>query len=717
VSDLKQIPVITMPTFNVLSMIHDDSIRSINGNKSLRFAKSFEVKIDLKLQALMEVISDSGKIWRLGIKSSGAYSLNIIFSDFELPPNAELYIYSSDRQNLIGAFTNENNQKSKSFATSPVKGDEVFVELFEPNNVEFSSHTVIGQVNHDYKNIFNLLNEKGTCCGYNHSDSCEINSICSQYNNWQSEKRSVCRIIINGAGYCSGALVNNTAQDGTPYFLTANHCYEGYTDLNAAANNTIFYFNYESPTCTNQDGSTAQQISGATYKANWAASDFFLLQLNTPPPTYYNAYYSGWDQTNTAASSETGIHHPEGDVKKISTSSNAVTSTAYISNTSDNNANHWRIIWTSGVTEPGSSGSPLYNQNHRIVGQLHGGYSDCTANGSYGPTQPDWYGKLSSSWIGGSTPSTQLSHWLDPCGLGVPTLDGNYYPSISGPTLVCSSGGTFTVSYVPPGFTVYWDKSSNITLPTDRTTNPIVATANGNGSGWVQASINSTTCGSVTLPQYTVWVGNPIPANIQGPSQLPVGCIVNYSISAQGSPTSYQWSMAGRIICPPNQQWSYLYGDHTSTATLFAGCQSRYIGVTVGNQCGTAYVGKYVEIGNYNCNGGMKMLTDTTIKEPGIDTKEDLVIYPNPASDNVQVSVIQPAISTQNSVLSTATADQSVSITYSVKVFNIYGTLVYTLNNISSPFTIPLSGFNDGNYIIIVSDNNNTFQKQLIIKH
>jgi len=54
--------------------------------------------------------------------------------------------------------------------------------------------------------------------------------------------------------------------------------------------------------------------------------------------------------------------------------------------------------------------------------------------------------------------------------------------TISGSTIVCSSGTTFTVNNVPPGYSVYWDKSSNITLPTDRTTNPIVATTNGSGT-------------------------------------------------------------------------------------------------------------------------------------------------------------------------------------------------------------------------------------------
>lgn len=297
-SDINQVPIITMPAFNVESMIQEDSIQSLKGFKSMRFAKAFEVKIDLKSQGLMEAVNDSGKIWRLGIKSSGAFSINIIFSDFSLPVNAELFIYSSDKQHVIGAFTYENNQEFRSFATSPVKGDEVFVELFEPNHAEFPSHAIIGRVNHDYKNIINILNGKDGY--YGQSGSCEININCPQGAGWQKEKHSIARIIIYGTEQCSGSLVNNTRGDGIPYFLTANHCYDPlFSDLNAAANNTIFYFNYESPTCISQDV-TPLQSSGATLIAHWSGSDFFLERLSNTPPS--DAYYNGWDRSNLSAS-------------------------------------------------------------------------------------------------------------------------------------------------------------------------------------------------------------------------------------------------------------------------------------------------------------------------------------------------------------------------------------------------------------------------------
>jgi len=80
--------------------------------------------------------------------------------------------------------------------------------------------------------------------------------------------------------------------------------------------------------------------------------------------------------------------------------------------------------------------------------------------------------------------------------------------SISGSNTVCPSGTTFTVNNVPAGCNISWGKSDNLSISSP-TSNPTVFTTNGNGLGWVQATINSTTCGSITLPRADVYVGSP----------------------------------------------------------------------------------------------------------------------------------------------------------------------------------------------------------------
>ena len=143
-----------------------------------------------------------------------------------------------------------------------------------------------------------------------------MNVNCPEGADWQNEKKAVALIVEGGSAVCSGALVNNTAQDGTPYFLTANHCLSG---GNPTAN-WVYYFNHESATCTGNTGPTNQSISGSTLKANRAGSDFCLVHLNDTPPQSWDVWYAGWDNSDDAAavSSAVGIHHPDGDVKKIS---------------------------------------------------------------------------------------------------------------------------------------------------------------------------------------------------------------------------------------------------------------------------------------------------------------------------------------------------------------------------------------------------------------
>jgi len=177
-------------------------------------------------------------------------------------------------------------------------------------------------------------------------------------------------------------------------------------------------FNYESPGCTNINGPTNQTISGTMTVANNSVSDFALLSLGQRPPGSYRTYYAGWSRPNIPAQWSVGIHHPRGDIKKISHDYDPVVSSDYEPERYLPDS-HWKVRdWDQGTTEPGSSGSSLFDQNRRIVGQLHGGWAAC------GNDLPDYYGKFSMSWDYGSSSSTRLRDWLDPINSGPSTLDG-----------------------------------------------------------------------------------------------------------------------------------------------------------------------------------------------------------------------------------------------------------------------------------------------------
>lgn len=413
------IPVIRMPAIRKTAL---DSI--IQNNRLFgenQFAYDFTVNINVKESAKVDSI-DIGLLYRLAIHSDDAKSINLIFNNYELPRGAKLYIYSADKQYILGAFTSNNNKQSKKLPILPVKGDEIIIEYFEPYFPDYKGQLVIGKVNHDFLGI-NYLEEFS-------DDSiqrslCEVDVNCSPEGDlWQTEKRAICKIIINGKGFCSGVLLNNTSFDGTPYILTANHCIGSQNEADVSS----FIFNYEKPYCNGGKASEKQSISSGVLRATNNQSDFTLIELSHKPISSWNPYYAGWDRNDSQGLGGVGIHHPNGDVKKISTHNMIPLTSDCLPVNIQNNfylINEW-IATTNGhgVTEGGSSGSPLFNNFHRVIGQLHGGcagHNDDCWNPSNDYSN---YGKIFASWNIGGTSNGQLKDWLDPTNTGVLSLSG-----------------------------------------------------------------------------------------------------------------------------------------------------------------------------------------------------------------------------------------------------------------------------------------------------
>ncbi|MFC2152397.1 trypsin-like peptidase domain-containing protein, partial [Bacteroidota bacterium] len=254
----------------------------------------------------------------------------------------------------------------------------------------------------DYKNIFKYLSVD--IKGFGDSGNCNININCDNDDLWQLLKHSVCKITYNG-WLCSGALINNTKQDGYPYLLTANHCINSPYDASSA----VFYFNYESLDCTNTDGRKDQTISSSTIVATppQKTLDFSLLELSTNPPPEYHPYFAGWNRDVLDPQEVTSIHHPRGDIKKITKSYDGATTGDY--GEGYNEYAHWWIDeWDEGTTEGGSSGSPLFDKDGRIIGDLTGGDASCSYNYN------DYYQQFYHSWKDFSDSTDQLKPWLDP---------------------------------------------------------------------------------------------------------------------------------------------------------------------------------------------------------------------------------------------------------------------------------------------------------------
>jgi hypothetical protein len=408
------VPVENMPSFDVNAMLAEDDTMNIKGVRPYRFGYSHSVAINNYSHGVWQNLHNGDRIWRLKIKSEDAFSINLTFSYYFLPAGASFYIYNQDKSMVLGAFTEVNNQSDFLFATDLVKGDMITLEYFEPASKNGQGSFTISQVTHAYRDLFGGDFTRG---GFGSSGSCNMNVACPDAATWADEIRSAVMMVVGG-GLCSGALINNTLNDATPYVLTANHCYAGNPST------WVFRFNWQSQTCSNPTTSpTFQSLTGSTLKARRTASDFCLVQINTAVPASYSPFFAGWNNGTSPASATVSIHHPSGDIKKISFDDAATSAVTAMGG--ENNC-CWQVEWDRNtVTEGGSSGSPLFDPNHRIVGQLWGGGSSCQ-----NLTAPDFYGRFSNSWNpSGSNSTNHLKTWLDPTNLGLPVVDG-YDPNL-----------------------------------------------------------------------------------------------------------------------------------------------------------------------------------------------------------------------------------------------------------------------------------------------
>ena len=416
---LDQVDVLTMPPVDNQALLDRDKGRPTFG-VPLQFAEPLTVDVTPATHGTWEKLKDGAWLWRLRIASSGALSLNLGFTRYAMPPAGRLFLYSPDYSTIIGPFTEGDNEVHGQLWTPPVAGHEIVIEVSLPAAVASQLELRLTQVSHTYRGLGPSPKRIAGISG-----ACNVDVACPQADGWRDEVRSVARYIVSGASLCSGALVNSTALDGTPYFLTAFHC-----GVNAAtAPSVVTFWNFENSTCRPPDspesgqpgdGQLTQFSTGAIFRAGYALSDFTLIELDDPINPAFNAHWAGWDNTSADATSATTIHHPNGAEKRISFENDPTTTTSLGETFPPGDGTHIRVEdWDLGTTELGSSGAPLFNQDHRIVGQLHAGFAAC------GNDESDWYGRLAFSWDGGGTLATRLKDWLDPLNTGATVLDGS----------------------------------------------------------------------------------------------------------------------------------------------------------------------------------------------------------------------------------------------------------------------------------------------------
>jgi len=416
---------IVMPGFDLASLQKEDLENDGKMEKPYRFGYEFLVDYNLGNSGKWQTLENGDRIWRIRFYSEGAKSMNFLFSDFYMPEGATLYLYSNDREDLLGAYDSRVNNAERVLGTWLVKGKDIWLEYYEPKDKMNQGKLEIFKLVHGYRGPEDIIAKSTN--ELNSSGSCHYDVDCSMGANVDNtglkniNKKGVAMIVMGG-GLCTGTMINNVNNDGTPYFLTANHCY------NINPNQWSFRFNWISPnpvcaaTTNSTNGTESHVMSGAVLRARREKTDFCLVELNQNPNPAWDITWVGWSRNTNLQSPAYGIHHPDGDIMKVSKDNQ--TPIAVTVNLDGVDTDMWQVDWDMGVTEGGSSGSALFNSQGRLIGQLYGGTSGCA--GIFPGGGPDIYGRFDVSWNNGTLASQRLQNWLDPDNTN--TMQVNYYP-------------------------------------------------------------------------------------------------------------------------------------------------------------------------------------------------------------------------------------------------------------------------------------------------
>ena len=405
----------------------------IYGKKPLNIGINHLVNMNPENTGEWKQLKDGTRLWRQEIKSENALALSLEFDQFKLKAGSRLFLYDPEKKIVLGGFTEKNNKTAGNLPTAFVPGDKIIIELQVDPGKDYGILN-LGSITHAIVDITGKGGKKDQYFG--DSGDCEIDINCPEGAEWQTIKRSVCRIVFKRTPYltdlCTGTLINTTMQDGRAYIYTANHCIKKAFE----AENAVFYFGYEAEECNGTDpdstGTKSNTISSASILATSDSLDFSLLFLSADVPESYEPYYAGWSIATDPPQSSVTIHHPFGDVKKISKDADPavlqyqeVNPPSWLSIGSEPEA-FWRIVeWDYGTTEGGSSGSPLFNQNKLIVGNLTGGDANC-----FTPVN-DYFSKFFKDWDYYPEPERQLKVWLDSLNTGQTFIPG-YDPTGTG---------------------------------------------------------------------------------------------------------------------------------------------------------------------------------------------------------------------------------------------------------------------------------------------
>jgi lysyl endopeptidase len=378
-----------------------------------------------------------GQVAAINFNSTGAKGLRIGLLVTQLPASATLRFYAKGATTAFEVNGDEvlavlaknlaagdKTDAGRTFWGPVIEGTDATVEIELPAGVAASAVDVaIPSVTHMFMSVKEGVTAS-QLTGYSYANdslSCQVDVVCSA--TLPVAAKSVAELIFNhvvpatglmGTYICTGTLLNNTANNGIPYVLTANHCIANQT----VASSLTSWWQYRSSSCNATNGNYYATIGGGAVLLYTAyGTDTTLLRLNGTPPA--GVLFAGWDASTvpTVSTAVSDIHHPSGDAQRLSRGTvngyyTRDTVNALFFKPSDAvNSTILSVKLTTGIVEPGSSGSGLFkgaDSNPQLIGQLYGGEDAVCSTTTTSAPQATVYGRFDVAFKAG------MSAWLSP---------------------------------------------------------------------------------------------------------------------------------------------------------------------------------------------------------------------------------------------------------------------------------------------------------------
>lgn len=428
-----------------------------------------------------QTLDNGSKVAYLTISSPGALGLRLGLKISALPHGLELRVHGNGEAAGTVAYADEQELQSLRdgrglYWTALTEGDQQIVEIYLPAGSPAGAYVTLISTSH----VFASPRDK-FASAKSGSQSCEVNVMCpTQTTGFVNARNAVAHMVfqVGSSSYvCTGTLLNDTdTSTQIPYFYSANHCL---SDQPSASTLNTYWF-YEDAQCVQATDLTRSQATrvtgGATLLYNDTNSDVLFLRLNAAPPS--GAVFAGWDaNTISAGTAMTVIHHPAGDVKKVSLGQVLGLVTGVNSLT----GSFIQVGYTSGSTEGGSSGSGLLTQSggsYYFRGGLYAGSADCSNTGNLNDiNNHDYYSRFDLAY-----PS--IKQYLSPAAAPANTLN-----------VALLGTGYGTVSSSPAGISCGTTCSASLSGTVVLTASPATGSS---FSGWSGACSGTGTC-TVTL--------------------------------------------------------------------------------------------------------------------------------------------------------------------------------------------------------------------------